>query len=439
MREARLQVPVPWEHQDDAKPVSRGERLAARVKRNAGFLKDLYLTRDGALWGDIDIADPAVAKHIHRNVRYVSPEIESEFTDGDGTRWKDVITHLALTPRPVFQRQKPFGEPPPPRLSLARVTTIRLSMEQLTTMATRKKKTPAKAPATVTPEAEANKKKNTRANAAHDNPAEQARERARLSRRRMSDDEEERQEDEDAPEEEEEDEIALSEDEAGEAGPETPEDYLQECVKLLGDKGVHLPEHTSTETFMRDLVVALHAITNSEGGEDQMSEDSDEEDDDLMVGDGDDVQGEAQRERPLALSLQRRVKEQERQIADLIVERELTRLNRFEREGRCSPVKARELRSLIGRKRMSFASNTGDAQVVKAQLDMIADNPKGTFSPGGRDTERLSHADNRNVRTGPPSQRQARRTAWESDPAVTPDRAREAAEEQLRNSGVIPR
>src|SRR6185437_14051258 len=35
----RLQVPLPWEHQDDAKPQKQGDRLAQRCQHNAGFLR----------------------------------------------------------------------------------------------------------------------------------------------------------------------------------------------------------------------------------------------------------------------------------------------------------------------------------------------------------------------------------------------------------------
>lgn len=115
MKERGLAVPVPLEHQDDAKPCNRADRLAHEVMHNAGFVDDLWLAKDGSMWGMLDIPDEKNATHAIHNVRYVSPEIESEFTDGDGNKWEDVFTHVALTPRPVFQRQKPFGTQPPPR------------------------------------------------------------------------------------------------------------------------------------------------------------------------------------------------------------------------------------------------------------------------------------------------------------------------------------
>ncbi len=121
----RLQIPLPWEHQEDAKPRTPAEKLADQARYNAGQLRRYFLDRDGRLWGVLDIPDARTAEHVQKNVKYVSPEIDPEFTDGDGETWHDVITHVALTPRPVYHRQSPFGTKP--RLAHNRCTYLSLN------------------------------------------------------------------------------------------------------------------------------------------------------------------------------------------------------------------------------------------------------------------------------------------------------------------------
>ena len=108
----RLQIPIPWEHQDDAKPRTAAQKLAEQAEYNVGFVRRYFLDKDGRLWAVLDIRDEKTAEHIARDVRYVSPELDPEFTDGDGQVWKDVITHVAITPHPVAHRQSPFGTKP---------------------------------------------------------------------------------------------------------------------------------------------------------------------------------------------------------------------------------------------------------------------------------------------------------------------------------------
>lgn len=125
MKAKGLPIPVPWEHQEGAKPLSHNDRLAQQATHNAGFWRGAFIDRDGRLWGKLDIPNEDDARHIERSVRYVSPEIDDHWVDGDGQVWKDIITHVALTPRPVHYKQKPFGAKP--RLSSGR-GAVQLSM-----------------------------------------------------------------------------------------------------------------------------------------------------------------------------------------------------------------------------------------------------------------------------------------------------------------------
>jgi hypothetical protein len=208
----RLQIPLPWEHQDGAKPKRPEERLADQARNNTGFLRRYFLDRDGRLWGLLDIPDPKTAEHVARDVKYVSPEIDPEFTDGDGQVWHDVITHLAITPRPVAHRQSPFGTRP--RLSH---NCIHLSLCQRKGVD-------------------------------------------------MSEYDDDREQYDDGDEYN-----------AEEGGAPDDAALLEEIKGLLSQKmGLDLPEHTTPDSFKRDLCVALHAHPGHGNrlGEDEVDEGS---------------------------------------------------------------------------------------------------------------------------------------------------------------------
>jgi N12 class adenine-specific DNA methylase/uncharacterized protein (DUF3820 family) len=138
MLSAGLQIPIPLEHRLN---VDEDGRLASTVSHNAGFVGDYQLDPDGSLWGGLDIdfipdptggqgwRDPADIQHrLEKTIRYVSPSIVPGFRDGTGKLW-DGITHVALTPVPVWHTQAPFGTPypghPAPQLSMSRAVSWR--------------------------------------------------------------------------------------------------------------------------------------------------------------------------------------------------------------------------------------------------------------------------------------------------------------------------
>ncbi len=108
MLEAGLSIPIPLEHQRECAPQTPAERAANNLLHNAGFVKDYRVLPGDRLFGLCDIADPELAARLPATVRYTSPWINS-FTDGNGTRWEEVISHLALTSRPRITKQAPFG------------------------------------------------------------------------------------------------------------------------------------------------------------------------------------------------------------------------------------------------------------------------------------------------------------------------------------------
>lgn len=112
MLSSGLTVPVPFEHDFDAHPMTPADKL----KNNSGWVKNYFLkevqNKDGsraeALFSAVDIEDPEVANKLPKTIRWTSPWINS-FTDGNGKEWKNVISHLALTTRPRIVEQEPFG------------------------------------------------------------------------------------------------------------------------------------------------------------------------------------------------------------------------------------------------------------------------------------------------------------------------------------------
>lgn len=103
MLSAGLTVPVPYEHDFTAHPMTPKDKLL----NNAGEVKEYRLKGD-ALFSAVDVQDPAVKDKIGHSIRWTSPWISS-FTDGDGKEWKNVISHLALTTRPRVIKQQPFS------------------------------------------------------------------------------------------------------------------------------------------------------------------------------------------------------------------------------------------------------------------------------------------------------------------------------------------
>lgn len=121
MRTAGLSIPVPMEHNPNAKPMTAMEKAANRLLNNAGWVEDFKLgkvkEKDDkgndveveAVFALHDIPDPALAKKLPHTVRWVSPWISS-FVDGAGRAWNGVITHSALTTRPRITKQLPFAD-----------------------------------------------------------------------------------------------------------------------------------------------------------------------------------------------------------------------------------------------------------------------------------------------------------------------------------------
>lgn len=104
MLSAGLTVPVPYEHDFTAHPMTPKDKLL----NNAGEVKQYVLKKGDVLYSTVDVQDPDVKNKIGRSIRWTSPWINT-FMDGDGKEWKNVISHLALTTRPRVMKQEPFS------------------------------------------------------------------------------------------------------------------------------------------------------------------------------------------------------------------------------------------------------------------------------------------------------------------------------------------
>ena len=98
MLAAGLSVPVPLEHDPEAKTLTTAEKAASRLRNNTGWV-NRYSMQGDRLYAMLDIQDMDVYSKLPRTIKYTSPWLNS-FTDGNGRKWDNVISHVALTSRP---------------------------------------------------------------------------------------------------------------------------------------------------------------------------------------------------------------------------------------------------------------------------------------------------------------------------------------------------
>lgn len=118
-----FQIPVYWEHQHDGGPVklSRGDMGAHRAKHMFGRITG-YRVEGDVLQAEHEIDTPQHLEQL-KTVRFVSPELQWDFRDGEGRKWPGItVSHVAATPIPVQHRQKPF------QLSQAQTASRRIQL-----------------------------------------------------------------------------------------------------------------------------------------------------------------------------------------------------------------------------------------------------------------------------------------------------------------------
>lgn len=112
MMQRGLDVPVCLDHQESAVPKRRNDVdgwLANEMRSSVGLLKSVkYDPASESHEYIFEVRDPEIAKKIDLGIiKRVSPNFHNEFSPGDGTRWPNVVAHLALTFRPKDGKQSP--------------------------------------------------------------------------------------------------------------------------------------------------------------------------------------------------------------------------------------------------------------------------------------------------------------------------------------------
>lgn len=112
MKSAGLHVPVIFEHampgSADGAPQSARDKAAERVKHGAGWIDQMDVTKDGRLVAQLSATPDAAKKLSDGSVRFVSPEIRRNWSDGSGNEWSNVVSHVALTHHPRNTDQTEF-------------------------------------------------------------------------------------------------------------------------------------------------------------------------------------------------------------------------------------------------------------------------------------------------------------------------------------------
>lgn len=82
-------------------PKSRRDQLAKQVKHGAGWVKKVWLTKDGEAAHELEVTDPDAAKGLkNRSIKFTSPEFRSNWKDGKGREFSKLVSHVALTHKP---------------------------------------------------------------------------------------------------------------------------------------------------------------------------------------------------------------------------------------------------------------------------------------------------------------------------------------------------
>lgn len=87
------------------------DRRADQVRHGAGWLKGIKLASDGAAVCTLEATDPKAVEGLRNgSIRFTSPELRPNWTDGKGRTYANLISHLALTHRPRNSEQAAMRE-----------------------------------------------------------------------------------------------------------------------------------------------------------------------------------------------------------------------------------------------------------------------------------------------------------------------------------------
>jgi len=125
MTQAGLRIPLPWGHNSRAVPLDPNdpnEEQFLSSRYNAGYVSELAADNGRLRMTGFDAPGLAVengnlvawtklgdGREVKTAIGEVSVGIAKKFTDGKGRVWNDVITHVAVTPHPVWSGQDGFA------------------------------------------------------------------------------------------------------------------------------------------------------------------------------------------------------------------------------------------------------------------------------------------------------------------------------------------
>lgn len=120
MKASGLKIPAPWRHEEKAQPA----RLDADhsdwdAYNNGGFWEELHVGDDGALYGTVDVPNAKDAEKVGTTVQDVSLLAKPEWMDGEGTKYQDAITHIAMVVHPVAKDDQNFVPQDAPAIALS--------------------------------------------------------------------------------------------------------------------------------------------------------------------------------------------------------------------------------------------------------------------------------------------------------------------------------
>ena len=120
MRDNGLNIPAPWRHDPEAKPLRLDlDQQDVDAYKNGGFWRKVWQDKDGAIYGELEVKNRSDAAKVGKSVVECSPRIDPKWQDGSGDEYEDAMTHIALVTQPVIRGQDNFVPVEEPGIALS--------------------------------------------------------------------------------------------------------------------------------------------------------------------------------------------------------------------------------------------------------------------------------------------------------------------------------
>ncbi len=337
MKAEGIRPPLTWEHadplSDEDAPRNPREERAEFAKFTAGWPEDMRVEPDGRLTAEFDVPDGESGEQV-KTTGYVSPAFRREWRDGSGRVWKNVISHIAVTPRPVHHRQDRFAP-----VSIEQAESVQASLRfSLGDVVADENDKPTVPPAD---------------DAANPKPDES--------------------------------------DKGGEA-PKAPSGGPSVACLIEGLRRarINLPDDTTPENFIDRLYTAVEAITGQSGDAD---DDAQKPEDDEMADKKQDVREESPAYAALSLEV-KATKDQASVALSLLCNERRTRLeatlDRALEQGKCDPERHKRLRAALGSYQLSLKDGAVSESDLEREIAILNSLPAGAFWTPEQRTAQLS-------------------------------------------------